>query len=195
MVPVSTSLGKKIQHRSLGRGAKQDLAYLSPAGTDASQWFTFRTKQRLHSPACSGFATGRSDRREPGIAFDASLPTTVAEALLFLLPYPMPNGNTSSPAKQKPAYTVALSDVSSSVFAETRTTKDGKRDFRSYSVSLQRSYVDPKTDKRVYTNSLFERDLLDASQALIKAYHWIETDRREYAKATAQEKPEANGES
>ena len=107
----------------------------------------------------------------------------------------MPNGNPKSSAKKSPAYLVALGDVSASVFAEHRTSEDGKRDWKSYSVSLQRSYVDSKKQKRVYVNTLFERDLLDASEALVKAYHWIETDRREAAKAIAQEEAEANRES
>jgi len=106
----------------------------------------------------------------------------------------MPNGNPKSSAKKSPAYIVALGDVSASIFTEHRVSEDGKRDWKSYSVSLRRSYVD-STKQRVYANTLFERDLLDASEALVKANHWIETDRSESAKAIAQEEAEANGES
>jgi hypothetical protein len=88
----------------------------------------------------------------------------------------MANATSKTPAKRKPAYLVPLGDTSASVFAELRTSEKG-RTWRSYSVSLQRSYMDAKTKKRVYTNTLFENDLLDASQALVQAYHWIETDR------------------
>lgn len=106
----------------------------------------------------------------------------------------MANATTKSPAKRKPAYTVALGDTSASVFAELRTSEKG-RTWKSYSIGLQRSYFDAKKQQRVYTNTLFESDLLDAAQALVKAYHWIETDRRESAKAAAQEEAAASGES
>jgi hypothetical protein len=88
----------------------------------------------------------------------------------------MANATKKSSAKRKPAYLVPLGDTSASVFTELRTSEKG-RTWKSYSVSLQRSYVDAKTEQRVYTNTLFESDLLDASQALVQAYHWIETDR------------------
>ncbi len=106
----------------------------------------------------------------------------------------MANATNKSQAKRKPAYTYQLGDVSASVFREKRVAENGHL-WNSYSVSLQRSYVDPKTEKRVYVSTLFERDLLDAAQTLTRVYHWIENDRREDAKAAAQEEAEANGES
>jgi len=107
----------------------------------------------------------------------------------------MANATNKSQAQRGPAFHVALGDVSVSVFSEHCTSEDGKRDWKSYSISLQRSYFDPTKQQRVYVSTLFDRDLLDASQALVQAYHWIETSRREVTKAIAQEEQATNRES
>ncbi len=114
----------------------------------------------------------------------------MSEALYSYSPTQMANATTKSSAKRKPVHAVYCGDVSASVFVDLRTSEKG-RPWRSYSISLQRSYTDPKTEQRAYSNSLFDSDLLDASEASVQAYHWIEQDRREAAKATAQEEAEA----